>query len=63
LYKDPIDIQIIDLMKITNKFLRNNSNIIFIRTDKGNITIALDKTEYFNIMDDMLKDTDIFSNQ
>jgi len=50
LYKDPKtytvinkDIQIIDLLKIMNKFLKNNPNIIFTTADKGNITVALDK--------------------
>jgi len=48
IYKDHIDTQIIDLMKITNKFVKNNPNIIFTRADKGNITVALDKIEYLN---------------
>jgi len=61
LYKDPIDIQITDLMKITNKFLSNNPNIILTRADKGNITVALDKTEYLNKIENMLKDTETYS--
>jgi len=61
LYKDHIDTQIIDLMKITNEFVKNNPNIIFTRADKGNITVALDKTEYLNKIDNMLKDTQTYS--
>jgi len=36
LYKESTDIQIIDLIKITNKFIKNNPNIIFTKADKGN---------------------------
>jgi len=61
LYKDPIDIHITDLMKITNKFLNNNPNIILTRADKGNITVALDKNEYLNKIEDMLKDSETYS--
>jgi len=48
-------------MKITNKFVKNNPNIIFTRADKGNITVALDKTEYLNKIDNMLNDTKTYS--
>jgi len=30
------------------------------KADKGNITVALDKTEYFNKIDNMLKDTETY---
>jgi len=60
LYKDSIDIQIMDLLKITNnKFVRNNPNIICIRVDKGN-TVA-DKIEYLNKIENMLNDTETYS--
>jgi len=48
-------------MKIANKFIKNNPNIIFTRADKGNITVALNKTEYLNTIDNMLKDTETYS--
>jgi len=35
LYKDHINIQIIDLMKIANKFIKNNPSIIFTRGVSG----------------------------
>jgi len=60
LYKELNDIQITDLIKITNKFIKNNSNIIFTRTNKGNITIALEKTEYVNTIEQLLNDTETY---
>jgi len=59
LYKESTDIQIIDLIKITNKFIKNNPNIIFTRADKGNITVAL-KTEYLNKIEEILNDTETY---
>jgi len=58
LYKESTDIQIIDLIKITNKFIKNNLNIIFTKADKENITVALEKTEYLNKIEEMLNDTE-----
>jgi len=60
IYEDPIDIQILDRLKITKDFVKNNPNIIFTRADKGNITVALDKIEYFNKIEEMLSDTDTY---
>jgi len=60
LYKESTDIQIIDLIKITNKFIKNNPNIIFIRADKRNITVALEKTEYLNKIEEILNDTETY---
>jgi len=60
LYKESTDIQIIDLIKITNKFIKNNLNIIFTRADKGNITVALEKSEYLNKIEEMLNDTETY---
>ena len=34
----------------TKQFLKNNNNIIITAADKGNITIAMDKTEYTNLI-------------
>jgi len=59
LYKESTDIQIIDLIKVTNKFIKNNPNIIF-RADKGNITVALEKTEYLNKIEEILNDTETY---
>jgi len=32
-------------------------NIIFTKADKGNITVALDRTHYINSVNEMLKDS------
>jgi len=55
LHKESTNIQIINLIKITNKFIKNNPNIIFTRANKGNITVASEKTEYLNEIKEMLK--------
>jgi len=32
-------------------FCEDNSNIIFTRTDKGNVTVAMDRKDYINKME------------
>jgi len=59
-YKESTDIQITDLIKTINKFIKNNPNIIFTRADKGNIIVALEKTEYLNKIEEMLNDTETY---
>jgi len=46
---------------ITKKFIKNNPNIIFTRGDKGNITVALERDNYLNIIEEMLNDTDTYT--
>jgi len=48
--------KILNLMNITKKFIKNNPDIIYTRADKGNITVALNRIEYTNKIDDMLSD-------
>jgi len=43
-----------NLIKIIDKFIKNDPNIIYIKADKGNITIALNKTEYINKIEELL---------
>jgi len=43
-------------LKLTKRFIKNHPYIIFTRADKGNITVALVKTEYITRMEDMLHD-------
>jgi len=62
LYKDHTDLKIIKLLNITNKFIKNNPNIIFNRADKENITVALNRTDYINKIEDMLKDIDTYNS-
>jgi len=59
LYKESTDIHIIDLIKITNKFIKNNSNIIFTRADKGN-HCGLRKTEYINKIEEILNNSETY---
>jgi len=60
LYQSKIDINIINLFEFTKTFIKNNPNILFTRADKGNITVALDKLEYVNKIEDMLRDTNTY---
>jgi len=41
----------------TKEFYKNNKDIIFTKADKGNITVALEKTHYINNVNTMLKDS------
>jgi len=45
-----IENDILSLLASTKTFLKNNSNIIFTRMDKGNIIVTLDKHEYIQKM-------------
>jgi len=59
--KNHTDVKIIKLLNTTKEFLKNNPNIIFIRADKGNITVAVNKIEYTNKIEDMLRDRDTYN--
>jgi len=59
--RNPIDNHIMKLKKYTQQFLKNNSNVILTRADKGNITVALDKDNYVNKINDMLSDNSIYT--
>jgi len=43
-----INQKLFKLIKFSNQFLKDNQNIILTKADKGNITVALDKTDYIN---------------
>jgi len=45
---------------VTVKFCKNNPNVIFTRADKGNVTVAIDKIDYLNKMETMLKDQNTY---
>jgi len=45
------------LLKVTKSFCKNNTNIIFTKVDKGNITVALNRTYYINNVNEILKDS------
>jgi len=55
------DSELVNLQKLSKQFLKNNSELILTKADKGNITVALDKTEYLNNINLMLQDTDTYS--
>lgn len=40
----------------SEKYLKRNKEILILNSDKGNITVAMNKTEYNNKMKDILKD-------
>jgi len=53
---NPTDAKLVHSLNITKQFCLNNNNIIFTRTDKGNITVAMEKTIYINRVEELLKD-------
>jgi len=60
LYRDTNDRKILNLMNITNNFIKMNPNITYIRADKGNITVALNRTDYINKLEEMLRDKETY---
>jgi len=44
-------------MQATKSFCNNNSDIIFTKADKGNITVALDRAHYIDSVNEILKDS------
>ncbi|KYN18734.1 hypothetical protein ALC57_08963 [Trachymyrmex cornetzi] len=46
--------------RLTKQFLKDNSNIIFTKADKGNLTVALDKNMYIEKVKTMLDDKDTY---
>jgi len=53
---DNVQKELMRLLKITRLFCKDNSNIIFTKADKGNITVALDRGHYINSVNSLLKD-------
>ena len=49
------------LNRITSAFFKKNSNIIFTRADKGNVTIALDKLDYIKRVEELLHDESTYT--
>src|SRR5580765_2372334 len=45
----------------TSKFMAENTNIIFTKADKGNVTVALDREDYLNKMRTLLSDNDTYT--
>jgi len=47
-------------MKSVKIFIKNNSNILFTRADKGNTTLILERKDYNKKINDMLLDTNTY---
>jgi len=59
-HKNAIDNHLMKLKRYTQQFLKNNDNIILIKADKGNITVALDRNNYINKINEMLSDNNTY---
>jgi len=55
------DSELQNLEKSTNVFLTKNPDLLLTKADKGNITVAFEKTEYVNKINQMLLDKDTYS--
>jgi len=44
-------------MQVTKTFCSNNTDVIFTKADKGNITVTLDRVHYIDSVNELLKDT------
>jgi len=55
-HENNIQLELMRLLRITKTFFKDNTNIIFTKADKGNITVALDRAHYINSINEMLID-------
>jgi len=44
----------------TKKFVKNHPDVLFTKSAKGNITIAINRSEYYRKMEEMLSDTNTY---
>jgi len=51
--------RLIRLINITNNFIKTNPNIIYTRAE-GNITVALNRTDYINELENIFKDKETY---
>jgi len=56
-YLNPFERRLKSLIWSTTKFYNSHLNVIFIRADKGNITVVLNTKVYLNKIEDILSDT------
>lgn len=56
-----IDNKLIDMCRSTSKFLKQNRDIFLTRADKGNITVAINRSTYNRKMTELLNDTDTYT--
>jgi len=55
-----IDLEILDAVSFTKKFIKENPELLFTRADKGNTVVALDRTDYMNKMKACLSDSNTY---
>jgi len=55
------DTKLIHMHKVTEQFCKNNKEIIFSKADKGNITVAMDRTYYISKVEELLKDKNTYT--
>jgi len=55
------DLEILDAVSSTKRFVKNNFNILFTKADKGNTVVALDKNDYIKNMEICLSDSDTYT--
>lgn len=56
LNKNRVNYEIESIIKKTKTFLKQEKELIILKADKGNITVALNKTDYLNKMYELLND-------
>jgi len=61
--KNKIEETLIYSHRLTQSFCKNNSNIIFARADKENITVAMNKSHYIKKIEEVLNDKMIYSSE
>jgi len=57
-----LDLDILDSVSSTKKFIKHNPEVIFTRADKGNTTVALGRLEYINKMETNLSDSNTYTS-
>jgi len=59
--KNTVDQSLFKLINLACQFLTNNPNLILTKADKGNITVALNKTFYTDKIKDILQNIHTYS--
>jgi len=55
------DVEIQKSLQTTKTFIKNNPDIIFMKADKDNTVVALDRQDYVNKMETLLSDKNKYS--
>ena len=54
--------EILDNLSVTKRFLKDNPNIFFTKSDKGNVTVCLNTNEYQEKMENLLNDKNTYQS-